>query len=153
MLKLSLKIPPVAQGIIALIFIWLFNRYIPIFRIDIVFKGAVSLVIICIGFLVGVSGISAFIKLHTTVDPRYPEKASKLVVVGIYKYSRNPMYLAIVFVLTGISVYLGALSSFLVVFFFVAYINQFQIVPEEQILKQKFGEKYVQYTKQVRRWL
>lgn len=63
------------------------------------------------------------------------------------------MYLAIVFVLTGVSVYLGALSSFLVVFFFVAYINQFQIVMEEQMLIQKFGEKYVQYTRQVRRWL
>ena len=151
--KLSLKIPPVAQGIIALIFIWLFNRYIPIFHIDIVFKGAVSLVIICIGVLVGVFGISAFIKLRTTVDPRYPERASKLVVIGIYRYSRNPMYLAIVFVLTGVSVYLGALSSFLVVFFFVAYINQFQIAPEERMLKQKFGEKYVQYIKQVRRWL
>ena len=153
MSKLSLKIPPVAQGIIALMLIWLFNRYIPILNIDIIFKGAFSLVIICIGGFVGILGIAAFIKLRTTVDPRNPDKASKLVIVGVYRYSRNPMYLAIVLILAGVSVYLGALSSILVVFFFVAYINRFQIVPEDQMLEKKFGENYVQYTKQVRRWL
>jgi protein-S-isoprenylcysteine O-methyltransferase Ste14 len=153
MSKLTLKIPPVAQGIIALAFIWLLSQYLPILLIDIAFKGTVSAVIICIGFLVGAMAVAAFVKLRTTVDPRYPEKASKLVVIGIYRYSRNPMYLAIVMVLFGISVYLGALSSFLILMLFVAYINRYQIVPEEQILEKKFGERYSKYTKNVRRWI
>ena len=153
MSNLSLKIPPVAQGIIALIFIWFLSRYIPLFHIDIAFKSIASVVIICIGALVGVLAVASFIRLPTTVDPRYPEKASKLVVVGIYRYSRNPMYLAIALVLLGISLYLGALSSLLVLFLFVVYINQFQIVPEEKMLEQKFGESYTHYAQNVRRWL
>ena len=153
MSNLRLKIPPVAQGIITLVCIWLLSRYVPIFHIDITFKAIVSVVIICIGVLVGVLAVSSFIRLRTTVDPRYPEKASKLVVNGIYRYSRNPMYLAIVLVLFGISIYLGALSSLLILFLFVVYINRFQIVPEEQMLTQKFGEQYIQYTSQVRRWI
>lgn len=151
--NLDLKIPPVAQGVIALALIWLLYRYMPIFHIDIAYKGTVSVVIICIGVLVGVLGIAAFIKLRTTVDPRYPENARTLVVVGIYRYSRNPMYLAIVLVLFGISIYLGALSSLLILFLFVAYINRFQIGLEEKMLERKFGEKYLKYAKAVRRWI
>ena len=153
MSNFSLKIPPVAQGIIALICIWLLNRYMPIFYFDIAFKGTVAVAIICIGGLVGVLAVAAFIRMRTTLDPRYPPKANKLVVVGIYKYSRNPMYLAIVFILLGITVYLGAFSSLFVIIAFVVYINRFQIVPEEQMLEQKFGNKYLQYTKHVRRWI
>ena len=151
--NLDLKIPPVAQGVIALILIWLFDTYMPIFHIDIAFQSTFSVVIICIGVLVGVLAIATFIQLRTTVDPRYPEKARKLVVVGIYRFSRNPMYLAIVLVLFGISAYLGALSSLLILFLFVIYINRFQIDLEEKMLERKFGEKYLKYAKEVRRWI
>lgn len=153
MSNLNLKIPPVAQGIIALMLIWVLDRHMPIFHIDIAFKEAVSMVIICMGGLVGVLAVAAFIQMRTTVDPRYPGKARRLVVIGVYKYSRNPMYLSIVLVLFGISIYLGAISSLLVPFLFVAYINQFQIVPEEQMLEQKFGKEYLKYAKHVRRWI
>lgn len=153
MLKLRLKIPPVLQGIIALIFIWLLSQYMPVFHIDIAFKGLLSIAIISIGISIGVLAVSAFIKMRTTVDPRYPEKANKLVVVGIYRYSRNPMYLAIALVLFGISINLGALSSLLILALFVVYINRFQIVPEEKMLEQKFGESYTHYAQNVRRWL
>ncbi len=153
MSKLSLKVPPVAQGLIALILIWLFNRYLPILRINLPFKGAIALIIIAIGIGVGVAGIAVFIKLRTTVDPRYPDRARKLVAIGIYRYSRNPMYLAILLGLMGASVYLGALSSLLVIYVFVTYINRYQIAPEERSLEQKFGDSYQQYAQQVRRWI
>lgn len=153
MLKLRLKIPPVAQGIIALIFIWLLNRHMPVLHIDFAFKGILSAMLICIGTLIGFLAVAAFIKIRTTVDPRYPEKTSKLVVIGIYRYSRNPMYLAIVLVLLGISMYLGGISSLMVLVLFVIYINLFQIIPEEKILENKFGERYSKYTDNVRRWI
>ena len=153
MAGLKLKIPPVAQGIIALILIWLSNRFWPLYRIEINFKNAVSLGIIWLGIVVGGLGVSAFIRMRTTVDPRYPDKASRLVVIGIYKYSRNPMYLAILLVLIGVAVYLGALSSLLVIFLFIGYINRYQIVPEEQLLLEKFGDGYRQYAQRVRRWI
>lgn len=153
MSRLSLKIPPVAQGVIALVLVWLLSRYWPVRRIDFMFKGVVSLGLIGAGVLVGAWAVATFIKLRTTVDPRYPDKASRLVVVGIYKYSRNPMYLAILLVLLGVALHRGALSSVLVVPLFVVYINRYQIAPEERSLAQQFGESYRHYAGRVRRWL
>ncbi len=153
MAGLKLKVPPVAQGLLALILIWLSGRFWPLYRIEIVSRNAVSLGIILLGVVVGAAGVCAFIRLRTTVDPRYPDKATRLVVGGVYKYSRNPMYLAILLVLVGVTVYLGALSSLLVVFLFVVTINRYQIVPEEQSLLRKFGDAYRQYTERVRRWI
>lgn len=152
MSKLSLKIPPLVQGVIAILLIWLFDYYMPIYSVDIIFQGVVALIMICMGGLIGVFGVIEFIKMRTTVDPRYPKKASRLVVSGMYKYSRNPMYLGILLVLLGTSVYLGSISSFIVTFAFVMYINKYQISPEEQSLTQKFGENYKQYLQQVGRW-
>ena len=63
------------------------------------------------------------------------------------------MYLGILLVITGISVYFVALSGIIVILLFVAFINKYQIVPEEMILQEKFGETYAQYVQNVRRWL
>ncbi len=99
------------------------------------------------------SGILTFRKSGTTVDPRYPEKASELVKIGIYTFSRNPMYLGMLFVLTGIALYLGALSGFFIIPLFVLYMNYFQIMPEERILQEVFGEDFGDYRQKVRRWI
>ena len=152
-MKLSLKIPPVAQTIVAILLIWLLDRYAPIYHIKFIYQSIVAGTLIGIGAIVALSGVFAFIKLNTTVDPRYPEKASELVIIGIYKYSRNPMYLGILFVITGIAVYFGALSSVFVISPFVAFINKYQIVPEEVALQEKFSENYTRYAQNVRRWL
>jgi protein-S-isoprenylcysteine O-methyltransferase Ste14 len=152
-LKLSLKIPPGAQGIVAILLIWLFDRYAPLYDIKFIYQNVVACASIGTGAIVALSGIFAFIKFSTTVDPRYPEKASELVIVGIYKYSRNPMYLGILLIITGIAVYFGALSSIFVVLSFVVFINKYQIVPEEAALQEKFGESYTRYAQNVRRWL
>jgi len=152
-LKLSLKFPPVAQGIVAILLIWLFDRYAPLYHIKFIYQSIVVWVLIGTGVIVALSGIFAFIKLNTTVDPRCPEKASKLVIIGIYKYSRNPMYFGLLLVITGIAVYSGSLSSIFVVASFVAFITKYQIVPEEVTLQEIFGESYVHYAQKVRRWL
>ena len=152
-MKLNLKIPPLAQAAIAIFLIWLFDRYAPLYDIDFNYQNLIARALIGIGAIVAVAGIFAFRKLKTTVDPRYPEKAKNLVIIGIYKYSRNPMYLGILLILTGIAVYSGALSNILVLFLFVAFINKYQIIPEETALQDKFGESYSRYTRTVRRWL
>ena len=105
------------------------------------------------GAIAALLGVFVFIKLRTTVDPRCPEKAKKLVIIGIYKYSRNPMYIGILLIITGITVYFGALSSIFVIPLFVTYINNYQIAPEEVALQEKFGESYTHYAQNVRRWL
>jgi len=100
-LKLNLKIPPVAQGIIVILHIWLFAQYAPLYHIRFAYQNIVAYTFIGIGVIVALSGVFIFIQLRTTVDPRCPEKASELVIVGIYKYSRNPMYLGLLLVLIG----------------------------------------------------
>ena len=152
-LKLSLKIPPVAQGLFAILFIWLFNRYAPLYHIKFIYQKIIACVFIGTGAIVALSGVFAFIKLSTTVDPRCPKKASKLVIIGVYKYSRNPMYLGLLLIISGIAVYFGALSSIIVILLFVVFINKYQIVPEETALQEKFGESYTHYVQSVRRWL
>jgi hypothetical protein len=81
-LKLSLKIPPVAQAIVAILLIWLLDRYAPIYHIKFIYQSIVAGALIGIGVIVALSGVFAFIKLNTTVDPGYPEKASELVMIG-----------------------------------------------------------------------
>jgi protein-S-isoprenylcysteine O-methyltransferase Ste14 len=153
MAGLRLKVPPLAQGVVALILIGASSRYLPMYRMEIFFQEVLALGLILLGIWICALAVSAFIRLRTTVDPRYPDKASRLVVTGIYHYSRNPMYLAILLVLVGVAVYLGALSSLWVIIFFVFYINRYQIVPEERSLEQKFGDSYRQYAERVRRWI
>lgn len=85
----------------------------------------------------------------TTVDP---SKSGRLVVKGIYGYSRNPIYLAMLLCLLAWGLWLGNVFNTLVAAFFVSYMNRFQIVPEERALARNFGREYQQYCSQVRRW-
>ena len=83
----------------------------------------------------------------------HPEQTSRLVTGGIYQYTRNPMYLGMALVLTGIALYLADLSAFLGVALFVRYIGRYQIGPEEDMLLEKFGDEFETYQARVRRWL
>jgi len=100
-----------------------------------------------------VSGLTGFRKAQTTTNPQKPERASVLVTGGIYRYTRNPMYLGLCFLLTAWAVYLSGVLPFLGPVIFVLYIGRFQIRPEERVLNQIFGQQYAEYTARVRRWL
>ncbi len=152
-MDINLKIPPVVQGIIAAILTWFCGEFIPLYKINIPYQIVIVSILFFVGGVVALLGVYAFRKMSTTVDPRYPDKASSLVVIGIYKYSRNPMYLGILLVLAGWALFFSAISGFIVPPAFAVFINQFQIKPEEVALKQKFGEDYECYLKGVRRWL
>jgi protein-S-isoprenylcysteine O-methyltransferase Ste14 len=72
---------------------------------------------------------------------------------GIYRFTRNPMYLGMLLVLTAGAVYLGNLAAFAVLPVFVVCMNRLQICPEERFMQEKFGEAYRDYTARVRRWI
>jgi len=82
-----------------------------------------------------------------------PEKASSLVTTGIYRFTRNPMYLGLLFVLFAWAVFLASVWALLGPVAFVFYIDRFQIAPEEAILAGMFGAAYTEYKARVRRWL
>lgn len=104
-------------------------------------------------FVIGGMAVSHFFKVGTTVHPHCPEKSSTLVAHGIYRYSRNPMYLALLLVLIAWSLYLGWILSPLCWALFVLWITRCQIRPEERVLERLFDEDYRAYCRQVRRWL
>ncbi len=77
---------------------------------------------------------------------------STLVVTGIYRYTRNPMYLGGLVMLSGLALFLAKLSACFFLLFFVIYLTRFQIMPEEKVLRARFGAEFDDYTRRVRRW-
>ena len=110
-----------------------------------------------IGILIGFSGIYLVYIAKTTFDKHKTsftfKKPTRLLTTGIYKYTRNPMYLSITIFLLGFSILLGSLVSFLAPILFFLIINIFFIPFEERWLTELFGKDYLEYKKKVRRWI
>jgi protein-S-isoprenylcysteine O-methyltransferase Ste14 len=114
---------------------------------------ALALAIGIAAFAVDVAGMLAFLKARTTVNPLRPEKASALVTGGIFRWTRNPMYLGMAMLLVAWAVYLANPISVVLIPVFVVYMNRFQIAPEERALESRFGAQFTEYRDRVRRWL
>ena len=82
-----------------------------------------------------------------------PQKASALVTSGVYRITRNPMYLGMLLVLAGWGVWLGNAAAFVGLPLFVAVLNLLQIAPEERVLRERFGDAFTRYAARVRRWI
>jgi protein-S-isoprenylcysteine O-methyltransferase Ste14 len=110
--------------------------------------GFVVLALVLVG-----AGVVAFKQHKTTVNPLDPKQASSLVATGIYRFTRNPMYLGFLLLLVAWSLYLANGAAALALPLFVLYMNRFQIGPEERILSEKFGPAFTEYSASVRRWV
>jgi len=97
--------------------------------------------------------VVSFRKAKTSVNPITPDACSSLVVSGIYKKTRNPMYVGFLFFLIGWGLFLSNLFSLVLPAGFFLYMNRFQIQAEEQALESFFGAEYMAYKNRVRRWL
>ena len=91
--------------------------------------------------------------LQTTVNPLQPTKATSLAISGIFRLSRNPMYLGMLLILIAVSLASGAVAGLLLLPAFIAYITFFQILPEELAMQELFSDQYADYCKKVRRWI
>jgi len=89
----------------------------------------------------------------TTVDPLNPELTTSLVTSGPYRFSRNPMYLAMVLWLWAAFVFVGNWIGLSVVLAVVIYFDMVQIAAEEAVLEVKFGDEYHSYAQRVRKWI
>ncbi|GIM54217.1 methyltransferase family protein [Capnocytophaga cynodegmi] len=147
---LDLKVPPV---IVLVIFAGIIIGIPYIFPFYGVKSFGLCVLFVVLGVAIALSGVWEFRKLKTTVNPITPEKSSQIVDTGVYRFSRNPMYLGMAFVLIGLVFLWGNYLSWLGVVGFVIYITRFQIIPEEKILNEIFGENYRKYLKKTRRWL
>jgi protein-S-isoprenylcysteine O-methyltransferase Ste14 len=149
----ELRIPPVVLVAISASAMWVLARLIAVAQLAFPGRVALSFIALLAGLLIVATGVSGFFRARTTVDPRRPETASTLVTSGLYKWSRNPMYLGFVLILVAWSVYLANAAAFVVVVAFVVYMTRFQILPEERMLEGKFGRAFLDYRARTRRWL
>jgi protein-S-isoprenylcysteine O-methyltransferase Ste14 len=151
--KLELKLPPIALVVFTSALMWLVARYLPSLVFFFPGRVPVALGFIIAGLIVSVLGVVQFRRAGTTVNPVTPHSASSLVVSGIYRFTRNPMYLGFLLILVGWGIFLANALSFLLLPIFVAYLTRFQIKPEEQALSRAFGAAFTDYKSKVRRWL
>lgn len=150
---LNTKVPPlVVLGLVALAMIFLAPQF-PRPDIAPFPRGMIALVIFGGGLAIIVTAIRTFRRAKTTVNPIHLDAASALVTHGIFAYSRNPMYAGMALFLIALAVALASPAALVGVVFFVGYITQFQIRPEEAVLRAKFGEAYARYCGAVRRWV
>jgi protein-S-isoprenylcysteine O-methyltransferase Ste14 len=150
---LELKIPPPVVGLVIGVAMWFLAALGPGFALPDTARFWLALAIAGVGLGFDMSGLIAFVRRHTTVNPLKPANASALVTGGVYRITRNPMYLGMACLLTAWAIWLGALWPWLGPVAFVLYITRFQIRPEERVLTTLFGEAYTGYTRRVRRWL
>lgn len=149
----ELKVPPVAVTLIFGLGMWIVATLTPAFTLLLPWRFALAIAFVASGAGVAIIAIVAFHRASTTVNPLDPTATSTLVTTGIYRVSRNPMYLGILLVLTGWAIVLSNLLAAALLPAFVAYMTRFQISPEERALLSKFGSDFVEYRKTVRRWL
>lgn len=153
MKRLELAIhPPIVFMTCATIMI-LAERFIPGLAIGIPFRHQVALALALVATGVAALAIFQFTRSGTTVDPSRPEKASLLVVGGIYRLSRNPMYLGLLITLVALAVLLDNWISLAIVPLLPLWLTRFQIVPEERALAARFGDEFEQYRRRTRRWI
>ena len=150
---LKLRIPPPIYAVIIAALMWFLSSFFPIAALLGEPLKLVGWLFIAIGLSIDLWSVGLFWKQKTTVNPLKPDNSNRIVMDGFYQYSRNPMYLGMLSILLGLALLFGTLSSFIALPIFVLLITTQQIIPEEMILTNKFGQEYLDYKHRVRRWL
>lgn len=150
--KLRLKIPPVIYFLTMIFASYVVHHNVDGFRIDWMSNGIVVKMLLVCGLFLGLISLFQFVKQKTSVNPHKPQNSSKLVQNGVYRFTRNPMYLSLLLFLIAYVLKMGVWLNVIFVIMFVWVMNKFQIIPEEEILESKFGEDFLRYKSNVRRW-
>ena len=146
-----LKIPPPL-----LVLILVVSNYFSSKKIDLILipnQNLISFIIFLIGLIILINPIIKFIKSKTTIDPINFKKVNKLIISGIYKYSRNPMYLGLLMIVISNTIFFLNIFSIITPILFYFWINKFQIKREEIFLTEKFGDEYLLYMTNTIRWI
>jgi protein-S-isoprenylcysteine O-methyltransferase Ste14 len=151
--RLDTKIPPPVVAVATAAAMWALARVGPHRPLDAA-SGvplAIGLAIVGVGF--DLAGLVAFRRARTTINPMTPQRTSALVTGGVYRITRNPMYVGLALLLCAWAIHLAAWWPWLGPPLFVAWITRFQIRPEEHAMERLFGDDFRAYAARVRRWL
>lgn len=148
-----LLIPPPVYGAATLLIMWLLHKYIPLHCTTASWPVTAGIIIAVLGLALELFAVISFRRMKTTINPLRPKNTTTLVTHGIYTLSRNPMYLGMAIILTGAALILRCLTPLLMPVVFCVVVTLMQIIPEEKILREKFGDEFQRYTETVGRWL
>jgi protein-S-isoprenylcysteine O-methyltransferase Ste14 len=151
--RLELKVPPDVVWVIVAGLMWLVSTKTPRVEIPSTFRGGLAVVLTVAGVALMAGARAALVRAETTWRPMTPGQTTRLVSSGVYSVSRNPIYLGMLLVMFGWAVLLNSPGALVVSAAFVAYLDRFQIRPEERALTGILGQEYVEYRKRVRRWV
>ena len=151
-LRLEHRVPPPLVGAITGALMLGVAWVAPALTFSLPWRLPIAVLIALAGLALGLVAVGHFLRARTTVDPLDPGKASALVASGLYRFTRNPMYLGMATLLLAWAVWLSNLAALAGLALFVAYMNRFQIEPEERALRARFGEEFDAYCRRVRRW-
>ena len=148
--NLELKIPPVIVFIAALALTW-YCASLNVMPLPHPLR-PFGFVLFVAGGLIGVAGVVAFRQRRTTVNPHRPQNASTLVDGGIFAYTRNPMYLGLVVGVIGAAFIVRDACGLVFAVLTMAYLQRFQIIPEERFMIELFGDEFTAYCERTKRW-
>lgn len=150
---LELKVPPALVLLLVGLAMWPLQRLGPSLPLTHGARVLLAVGLLVAGVAVAAAGVVTFRRARTTVNPLHPEQVSSMVTSGIYRHSRNPMYLGMLLVLAAWAAWLASAPALLGLPVLVLYLNRFQILPEERVLAHRFGAQYTDYARRTRRWL
>jgi len=147
------KVPPPIYFIAAAVIMYVLDSKGLGLAFDLPYAAKIASVVAAIAASIIAAAIISFRRASTTVDPLHPDAASALVQSGVFRWSRNPMYVGLTGMLLAGAVYLQSAAGFVISLLFATVITMWQIKPEEQALRELFGAAYADYCKRVRRWV
>ena len=150
---LELKVPPPVVALLIGAAMWFAPRSGLSIELSLLARSLIFAAIALAGGAIALAGDLEFKRAGTTVNPFRPQNTSALVTSGVYRFTRNPMYVGLLLVVVGWAAFLCSAWAFAGPVAFVAYISRFQIAPEERALSAKFGTAYSDYLSRVRRWI
>ena len=150
---LEVKVPPPLVAVAVAVAMWGLLSVASRLHAPADLRLAAGIALVAIGVLFSVAGVLSFRRARTTLNPTTPEATSSLVTSGVYRVTRNPMYVGFSFVLVAWAVFVPSAWALLGPLAFVLYIGRFQIVPEERALAKLFGGEDTAYQARVRCWL
>jgi protein-S-isoprenylcysteine O-methyltransferase Ste14 len=151
--NLELRIPPLAVFVVFIAAITAAGVYIPAANIAFPGHRVFAVIFFILGWSIVGAGVFEFRRAKTTMNPMSPERAVSIVSSGVYRLSRNPMYLGMALVLVGAAAWWSSLLGYAATALFCAYMTRFQIAPEERALLKIFGSEFSAYKARVRRWI
>lgn len=144
------KIIPPVYLLMTLALMWLLQSYLPLYQFIQPPVAYIGIIAVLCGITISAVSAFRFKQAGTGIEPF--DEATVLVTAGWYRYTRNPMYLGMFLMLLGVAFMLGSIGTLLPVPVFMLIIRNNFVLGEERFMEAAFGQQYLDYKSEVRRW-